>query len=228
MMMPAMPSSSRIPTERVQRIGGHGPVFYEMWNTRETPARIDRRSGEPAEQQLTLPPPPNGTRIRILDIPPEIEAMKAMDAESARAHFAGNRRGGGVDASGRGRAHPSCTARRPSITDRHRRRDHSDRGRGESIVRAGDVVVQARNQPCLGQPLGRNCRIAFVLIDGSSSRVFRPHQPHDHRMAKIVVTGETLFGVLEQRVFPPGLTSMARSAQNAAFRYTTLWYSRFV
>ena len=52
------------------------------------PARIDRRSGEPSEQQLTLPPPRNGTRIRILDIPPETEELKSLDAESARAHFA--------------------------------------------------------------------------------------------------------------------------------------------
>ena len=27
------------PPPRVQRIGGeHGPIFYEVWNTRETPA----------------------------------------------------------------------------------------------------------------------------------------------------------------------------------------------
>lgn len=31
------------PPPRVQRIGGEiGPMFYEVWNTRETPARIDR------------------------------------------------------------------------------------------------------------------------------------------------------------------------------------------
>ena len=29
---------------RVQRIGGpHGPLFYEVWNTRDTPAPIDRQ-----------------------------------------------------------------------------------------------------------------------------------------------------------------------------------------
>ena len=64
------------PPLRVQKIGEHGPVFYEIWNTREMPVRIDRRSGEPPEAQLTLSPPRNGTRIRILDIPPETEAMK--------------------------------------------------------------------------------------------------------------------------------------------------------
>ena len=70
------------PPVRVQKISEHGPVFYEIWNTREMPVRIPRRGGEPPEAQLTLPPPHNGTRIRILDIPPETDAMKTMDANN--------------------------------------------------------------------------------------------------------------------------------------------------
>ena len=66
----AIIQSAAVPT-RVQTIGkGAGPTFYEVWNTRETPARIDRASGEPFEAQLTLAPPKHGTRIRVLDIPP--------------------------------------------------------------------------------------------------------------------------------------------------------------
>ena len=38
---------SDAPAERVQRIGGDGPWFHEVWNTRATPAPIDRASGEP-------------------------------------------------------------------------------------------------------------------------------------------------------------------------------------
>jgi hypothetical protein len=34
---------SAAPPPRVQRVGGEiGPVFYEVWNTTSTPARIDR------------------------------------------------------------------------------------------------------------------------------------------------------------------------------------------
>src|SRR5688572_8644580 len=80
---------SDAPPERIQRIGGEaGPIFYEVWNTRETPARIDRRSGEPSETGLVLAPPRGGTRIRVLDIPPESESLRAIDPAEARRHFA--------------------------------------------------------------------------------------------------------------------------------------------
>ena len=37
------------PVPRVQRIGGeHGPLFFEVWNTRETPARIKAHFAEVA------------------------------------------------------------------------------------------------------------------------------------------------------------------------------------
>lgn len=60
------------PPQRVRRVGGAvGPTFYEVWNTRSTPAPIDAASGEPAEERVILAPPQGGTRIRVLDIPPE-------------------------------------------------------------------------------------------------------------------------------------------------------------
>src|SRR5688572_19565588 len=81
--------TSDAPPERVQRVGGEiGPMFYEVWNTRETPAPIDHRSGEPREGTLVLAPPRNGTRIRVLDIPPDAEELKHLDAAAAREHFA--------------------------------------------------------------------------------------------------------------------------------------------
>ena len=79
---------SDAPPERVKVLSDNGPTFYEVWNTRDTPAPIDRRSGEPPEAQLTLAPPPRGTRIRVLDIPPETPEMLQMDAKTARKHFA--------------------------------------------------------------------------------------------------------------------------------------------
>jgi hypothetical protein len=72
------------PPERIRLIGQVGPTFYEVWNTRDTPAPIDRSSGEPPEDQLTLAPPPRGTRIRVLDFPPETKDIEGIDAASAR------------------------------------------------------------------------------------------------------------------------------------------------
>jgi mannose-6-phosphate isomerase-like protein (cupin superfamily) len=155
--------------ERVQQIGGAtGPVFFEVWNTRETPARIDRRSGEPPEQGLVLAPPKNGTRIRVLEIPPESDAMKNIDPATAQAHFAAV---GATDASthkaGANAPHPFM-----------HRTQTIDYGivlegelvlildKGETTVRAGDIVIQRGTNHAWANRSDRNCRIAFILIDG--------------------------------------------------------------
>ena len=71
---------------RIQKIGGDtGPMFYEVWNTRATPAPIDPASGEPPEEGIILAPPKNGTRIRVLDIPPDDPSFAEMTPEEARA-----------------------------------------------------------------------------------------------------------------------------------------------
>ena len=158
---------SDAPPTRVQVVGEHGPTFYEVWNTRETPARIDRGSGEPHESQLTLAPPRNGTRIRVLDIPPETQAMAKMDAATARAHFAE------IGAAGASTA-GDPKARHPMM----HRTQSIDYGivlegeitlildEGETTVKAGDIVIQRGTNHGWANRSGKNCRIAFILIDG--------------------------------------------------------------
>src|SRR5687768_6093326 len=77
------------PPPRVVKVGeALGPWFYEVWNTQQTPAQIDRASGEPHEEGIVLAPPKNGTRIRELEIPPEDERFDNISPEEAREHFA--------------------------------------------------------------------------------------------------------------------------------------------
>jgi mannose-6-phosphate isomerase-like protein (cupin superfamily) len=157
------------PVPRVERVGGeHGPVFHEVWNTNATPAPIDRASGEPPEEGLTLAPPKNGTRIRILDIPPEDPAFAAITPEQARAHFA---EVGAVEAS----SHSGESSRHPFM----HRTETVDYGIvlegevtlimdvGEAVVRAGDIVIQRGTNHGWANRSDRNCRIAFILIDGA-------------------------------------------------------------
>lgn len=157
------------PPPRVQRIGGeHGPIFYEVWNTGETPVRIDRSSGEPEEQGIVLAPPKNGTRIRVLDIPPEGDNLKDISPEEARKHF---EEIGAGDAS----SHGSADSRHAYM----HRTETVDYGivldgeivlimdEGETIVRAGDIVVQRGTNHGWANRSDRNCRIAFILIDGA-------------------------------------------------------------
>jgi len=157
------------PPPRVRRIGGaHGPWFYEVWNTRATPAPIDRASGEPDEDGIVLAPPRGGTRIRVMDIPPEDDSFDDMTVEDARAHFAEIGAAGAASFTGEGSRHAFM-----------HRTETIDYGivldgeitlimdEGEAVVRAGDVVVQRGTNHGWANRSGRNCRIAFVLIDGA-------------------------------------------------------------
>ena len=157
------------PPPRVQRIGGDlGPIFYEVWNTRATPAPIDRHSGEPPEQGIVLAPPANGTRIRVLDIPPEDARLDQMTAEEARAHFAEI---GAADAASRG------AGARHALMHRTRTVDYGivlqgeitlimDEGGAVVALAAGDIVVQRGTNHGWANRSGQVCRIAFILIDG--------------------------------------------------------------
>ena len=54
----------------VIRTVADGAVFIEMWSTNATPAPVAAEEPEPTERDLTVPPGPNGTKIRINEIPP--------------------------------------------------------------------------------------------------------------------------------------------------------------
>jgi mannose-6-phosphate isomerase-like protein (cupin superfamily) len=156
------------PVPRVQRIGGaHGPLFHEVWNTRATPAPIDRASGEPPEDGIQLAPPRNGTRIRVLDIAPDDASLETLTADQIQAHFAAV---GAADASsgaGGGARH--------AFMHRTQTVDYAIvlEGEltlimdvGETTVRAGDIVIQRGTNHGWANRSNRVCRIAFVLIDG--------------------------------------------------------------
>lgn len=153
------------PPARVVTLGGDsGTTFHEIWNTRATPAPIDRASGEPAEAGISLLPPAGGTRIRILDIPPDDGSVAALPREAVRMLF---------EAIGAGHA----LADDPPHPLMHRT-ETVDYGivlegelvlvldEGETTVRTGDVVVQRGTSHAWANRSDGNARIAFVLIDG--------------------------------------------------------------
>jgi hypothetical protein len=156
------------PVPRVQRIGGeHGPLFFEVWNTRATPAPIDRASGEPAEEGIQLAPPKGGTRIRVLDIAPEDASLASITPEQAAAHFAEVGAAGASSHAGAGTRHAFM-----------HRTETIDYGivlegeitlildEGETVAYAGDIVIQRGTNHGWANRSNRNCRIAFILIDG--------------------------------------------------------------
>lgn len=153
---------------RQQRIGGEiGPMFHEIWNTRETPVLIDAASGEPHEDGIVLAPPRNGTRIRVLEIPPEGDKLQNLTPEERRAHFAEIGAADAVVDEGQSERHPFM-----------HKTETIDYGImlegelvlimdvGETTIRAGDIVVQRGTNHGWANRSDKPCRIAFILIDG--------------------------------------------------------------
>jgi mannose-6-phosphate isomerase-like protein (cupin superfamily) len=153
------------PPARVVTLGGEsGATFHEIWNTRATPAAIDRALAEPPEPGIALLPPAGGSRIRILDIPPDDGNAAALPREAVRALF---------EAIGAGHTLPEDPPH--PLMHRTETIDYGIVLEGEivlilddseTIVRAGDVVVQRGTSHAWANRSPGNARIAFILIDG--------------------------------------------------------------
>jgi hypothetical protein len=159
--------ASDAPPTRVHQVGGPGgATFFEVWNTRESPAAVDRDAEEPIETALVLAPPKGGTRIRVIDFPPESDEIRQMGEAQARAEFSAMG-DAGASRSGAGARHPLM-----------HRTETIDYGimlegeltlivdRGETTIRAGDIVVQRGTSHAWANRSASICRVAFVLVDG--------------------------------------------------------------
>jgi hypothetical protein len=149
------------PSRIFDNLGERGLVFYEVWNTRETPARIDRHSGEPVEPRLTLAPPQHGTRIRVLDIPVDDPANADLEAVfqniGARQAHVGARSG------------QHASFHRTQSVDYGIVLDGEITlllDAGETTLHAGDICIQRGTRHAWINRGTKPCRIAFVLIDG--------------------------------------------------------------
>ncbi|WP_432698165.1 cupin domain-containing protein [Marinobacterium sp. YM272] len=142
-----------------------GTVFHEIWATDATPAAVDNGE-DPTLGDLQLSPPASGTRIRIVDIPPDSEEFLARGAEAMDAAF-----------SQIGEAEAS-TVKGDSPHPLMHRTETVDYGillegelvlvldRGEVTLKPGSVVVQRGTNHAWANRSGKPCRIAFILVDG--------------------------------------------------------------
>jgi hypothetical protein len=158
---------SDAPPARSILVGGPGgATFFEVWNTREMPALIDRQSGEPEEIGLVLSPPEKGTRIRVIEFPPESDAIRRLSAADAQASFKAM---GGEEASNAKAGAPHPLMHRTETIDygivlegeMTLIVDH-----GDTVIQAGDIVIQRGTNHAWSNRSGKPCRMAFILIDG--------------------------------------------------------------
>ncbi len=159
---------SDAPPVLTQLIGGPGgPTFFEVWNTIETPALIPPKPAEKDETKLMLPPPKNGTRIRVIEFPPEGEEIRKLTGTDAAAKF-----------KTMGDEHASTSAEAGAPHPLMHRTQTVDYGivlegeitmvldLGETTIKAGDIIVQNGTNHAWANRSGKICRMAFVLIDG--------------------------------------------------------------
>lgn len=129
-----------------------GSLFYELWATNAAPAPIDTEpinaepinTGpvDPAAGPLSVTPAPNGTKIRINELPP----------------------GAGSP------MHRTQTVDYGIVLDGEVVLVLED---SETVLRAGDVVVQRGTSHRWENRSAATARVAFVLIDGAFTTELR-------------------------------------------------------
>lgn len=120
----------------VVRTAPDGALFYEIWGTDAAPAPIGGDGPDPTLGALSVPPPPNGTKIRINEFPPgvvsPVHRTQSVDY--------------GIVLSGEV----------VLVLDD-----------AETVLRAGDVVVQRGTSHRWENRSEGTARMAFILVDGA-------------------------------------------------------------
>lgn len=145
-----------------------GTFFHEVWATSDAPPIIDNGE-DPTAGPLMLPPPRHGTRIRIVDIPPDTDEFLATVATRMGEHFASM-----GDAS-------ASTVKEDSPHPLMHRTETIDYGvvlegrltlvldDSEVELERGSVVVQRGTNHAWANRSGAPARMLFVLVDARYS-----------------------------------------------------------
>lgn len=141
-----------------------GTVFHEIWNTNASPAPIDN-GADPTLRPLQLHPTPNGSIIRIVDIPPDTVQDQISEADIA-AGFAQ------IGAAG------ATTHSNNAPHKLMHRTETIDYGillageiwlvldEGETKLNVGDVVIQRGTNHAWANRTNEPARMLFILLDG--------------------------------------------------------------
>ena len=134
-----------------------------VWRTQETPARIN--APDSTAQHQGISPPKHGNILRIIDFPPE-PADPVKLKEMLDSTFGGIYKDAAHD-------------KRPGVHPGMHRTETVDYAivlegeiyavmdEGETLMRAGDVLIQRGTNHAWANRSDRTARIAFVLIDGT-------------------------------------------------------------
>lgn len=133
-------SDGPVPVHR--EIPEDGVQFYEIWNTEGAPAPIAAAEPtEPTERALRVPPPERGTKVRINEFAP-----------------------GCLDAAGlQSPVHRTESVDYGIVIEGEITLVLDD---SETVLRAGDVVIQRGTDHAWANRSDAVAKIAFILVDG--------------------------------------------------------------
>ncbi|WLH14748.1 cupin domain-containing protein [Pseudomonas hefeiensis] len=144
-----------------------GTVFYEVWNSTNSPALLDN-GDDPTTKPLQLSPSTLGNLIRVVDIPPDSVQNQVSEADAAAA-FA---------EIGESHAGTGTTDSRHKLMHRTETLDYGIVTEGEVWLvldkeevhlKRGDIVVQRGTNHAWSNRTEHPARMVFILHDGRYS-----------------------------------------------------------
>ena len=139
-----------------------GNAVSMLWVTEEFPVHVEG-TGDRGDRAIGVPPPSNGTIFRIVEFPPTKPADGHVDHDRILKAM-------GIDPATQGYMRHANTHRTKSIDYALVLDGEIDMLLDETQVhmKAGDTLVQQGTNHAWVNNSGRNCRVAFVLIDAST------------------------------------------------------------
>jgi len=144
-----------------------GTVFYEVWNSSNSPAALDN-GADPTAKPLQLSPVPFGSVVRVVDIPPD-SVQNQVSEEDAAAAFA---------EIGESHAGTGTTDSQHKLMHRTETLDYGIVTEGEVWLvldqeevhlKRGDMVVQRGTNHAWSNRTEQMARMVFILLDGRYS-----------------------------------------------------------
>lgn len=133
----------------------------DLWVTNNTPAD-NSASGDPAARKVVLEPPVNGSIFRVVEFPPDVQLVGKVDAELVFKSLEAEK---ALD-----RASPIPGMHKTNSVDYAiviSGEIYAIMDQGETLMKAGDCLIQRGTNHAWSNRSNAPCLIAFVLINAS-------------------------------------------------------------
>jgi hypothetical protein len=155
-----------------------GLALTDLWETTGAPANNDGHA-DAASRPVRLEPPKNGTILRIVEFPPDSQWRNRADGREAFKSI------GAGHAQDRGSSDPMM--HRTSTVDYIivlRGEIHAIMEKGETLLRAGDILVQRGTNHSWSVRGSEPCIVAAVLVNAKSMSFGKKKSASKRRPAK--------------------------------------------